>query len=342
VNLFIAEDQLIFSCTNSLFAEDNSILNCVNSLIAEDNSILNCVNSLIAEDKSILSCVNSLIAEDKSILNYANSLNIVVVSIGWDRGMKMEFIVVKNDEEMSRLAAKHIIGQIRKYPNLVLGLATGSTPKGIYQKLIDEHQVNGTSYRQVQTVNLDEYVGLTPSDLNSYHHYMNEQLFNHVDIQKGNTYIPNGKADDFVRECSRYERIVKELGVDIQILGIGVNGHIGFNEPGTSFQSQTHIVELTNSTRIANSRLFDYLEEVPAHAITMGIQSILHSKEILLLASGIHKAEAMKQLVSGIQSENFPASALHNHLHVTVIADEDAWSLCKGMDEKGQFSIRIK
>lgn len=237
----------------------------------------------------------------------------------------MKLIRTENYAEMSLEAGKIIVEKIRTNPSLTLGLATGSTPKGLYDYLIQDHEKNGTTYKQVKSVNLDEYIGLPAQDPNSYHYFMRQNLFNHLDISEDHTHIPNGSAHDLEQECLRYEHLIRELGgVDLQILGIGQNGHIGFNEPGTSFSSRTHIVTLAENTREANSRFFNSLEEVPTHAITMGIASILGSKEILLLVSGENKAEALLKFMNGEISEDFPASALKHHENVTVIADRDA------------------
>ncbi|MRG84936.1 glucosamine-6-phosphate deaminase [Salinibacillus xinjiangensis] len=249
----------------------------------------------------------------------------------------MKIVAVKNYDEMSEYAAHLLIKQITQKPSTVLGLATGSTPTGTYERLIQDHKDNQTSYEQVRTVNLDEYVGLSPDDPNSYRYFMEKNLFKHINVRPENTYIPNGKAESLEQECTDYEKLVQELGVDVQILGIGVNGHIGFNEPGTSFQSKTHIVKLAESTRQANARFFDSMDEVPTSAITMGIESILKSKEIVLLVSGKNKAGAMKQLVTREIDESFPASALHQHPNVTVIADSDALAECK--DLKGSLQM---
>ncbi|NYE03672.1 glucosamine-6-phosphate deaminase [Bacillus niacini] len=237
----------------------------------------------------------------------------------------MKLIRTENYAEMSVEAGKIIVDKIRSNPSLTLGLATGSTPKGVYNYLIQDHKADGTSYQQMKSVNLDEYIGLMAQDTNSYHYFMRQNLFNHIDINENQTHIPNGAADDLEQECVRYEQLIKELGgVDLQLLGIGQNGHIGFNEPGTPFSSRTHIVTLAENTRIANSRFFNSLEEVPTHALTMGIASILESKEILLLISGEKKAEALLKFMNGDISEEFPASALKHHQNVTVIADRDA------------------
>lgn len=237
----------------------------------------------------------------------------------------MKIIRTEDYAEMSLQAGKLMAEKIRSNPRITLGLATGSTPKGLYQYLIKDHQENGTSYQDVKSVNLDEYIGLPANDVNSYLYFMRENFFNHVDINQNQTYVPNGAASDLDQECVRYEALIKELGgVDLQILGIGQNGHIGFNEPGTAFTTRTHIVTLDESTRQANSRFFNSIDEVPTHALSMGIASILDSKEIILLASGEAKAKALAQLMNEGISEDFPASALKNHPNVTIIADKDA------------------
>lgn len=242
--------------------------------------------------------------------------------------MTIQIIKTANYEEMSRIAAEKIINLVKNKPNAELGLATGGTPEGLYKLLIQDHQLNGTSYKQVKTVNLDEYIGLKKDDPNSYYTFMTEKLFKHIDILPENTHVPNGMAADIDAEAERYENFIHEIGgVDLQILGIGHNGHIAFNEPGTSFQSKTHVIDLAENTRQANARYFDSIDAVPTKAITMGIQTIMDSKEIILLVSGASKAEALKQLIHGEITEQFPASVLRKHNHVTIIADEAALQL---------------
>lgn len=237
----------------------------------------------------------------------------------------MEIIKVANYEEMSTVAGKRIAERVRNNPNIVLGLATGSTPQGVYQYLIHDFKINGTSYKNVTSVNLDEYVGMDPEDPNSYHYFMRKNLFDHINMVNENVHVPNGVANNLDEECIRYEQGIKELGgIDLQLLGIGENGHIGFNEPGTPFSSRTHIVTLSENTRKANSRFFASIEDVPKQAITMGIATILDSREILLLASGEKKAKAVARLVKQGISEDFPASSLKQHKNVTIIADQDA------------------
>jgi glucosamine-6-phosphate deaminase len=237
----------------------------------------------------------------------------------------MKMIEAKNFQEMSAIAAKYIIEKVRANPSIHLGLATGGTPVGIYANLIADHQKNGTSYRKITTFNLDEYVGLSGENPNSYRYYMDNQLFNHIDIEKAKTNVPRGDVADIQKECADYEELMENLGgIHLQILGIGSNGHIGFNEPGTSFDSKTHIVKLAPSTLEANARYFNSLEEVPTEAVTMGIATIMKSKEILLLISGESKNEALFKLLNGVVDESFPASVLKNHPCVTIIADEEA------------------
>lgn len=243
------------------------------------------------------------------------------------RGIMMKIIKVKDYEQLSNTAAKFIIERVKNKPNIVLGLATGGTPEGTYKNVIQDHQQNGTSYEQVATFNLDEYIGLPGSDKNSYRYYMNEHLFNHINVKKENTHIPNGEVSNVNQECEDYEGRIQQIGgIDLQILGIGENGHIGFNEPGTAFNSRTHVIGLTEETRQANARYFSSIESVPTHAITMGIGTIMEAKEIVLLASGEKKREAMKKLILGEVTEEFPASILQKHKNVTIIADEAALS----------------
>jgi glucosamine-6-phosphate deaminase len=237
----------------------------------------------------------------------------------------MRIIEVKDYQQMSNRAAEFIIEKVVQNPSIKLGLATGGTPIGTYKSLIEDHIMNGTSYQKVTTFNLDEYMGLSGDNKNSYRYFMNNQLFNYIDMNKAKTNIPSGIAADFQEECNRYEDLIaKHGGVDLQILGIGSNGHIGFNEPGTSFDSKTHIVKLAPSTIQANARFFNRIEEVPTKAITMGIATIMKSKEILLLVSGEKKKEALFRLLNGKINESFPASVLKNHPCVTIIADKAA------------------
>jgi len=248
----------------------------------------------------------------------------------------MKVLEVKDYQEMSSLAARIIIEKVQTKPDAKLGLATGGTPIGLYKELIQDYRSNGTSYESVCTYNLDEYVGMDPEDSNSYRYFMEENLFAHINVPESQIHIPDGTAEDLKAECERYDaELNRGEGVDIQILGIGSNGHIGFNEPGTSFSSHTHVVKLAETTRKANARFFQRLEEVPTQAITMGIASILKAKQILLLVSGINKADVMKQLLTTNEvDEQLPASALKNHPNVMILADEEALSLIKTEDLK--------
>lgn len=237
----------------------------------------------------------------------------------------MEIIKVKDYEEMSEKAANIVIEHMKSLKRPVIGFATGSTPIGLYNCLVKKYQQKEVSFKHVTTFNLDEYVGLPKENKNSYHYYMHENLFQHVDIQPENVHIPNGMAEDLEQECMTYDRLISKNKIDIQILGLGLNGHIGFNEPGTSFKSRTHIVKLDQSTRKANARFFQSIDEVPTKAITMGIETIMESKKILLLVSGKKKADALARLLGNSDiSEEFPASILRQHNDVTVIADEEA------------------
>ncbi|MQR94718.1 glucosamine-6-phosphate deaminase [Fictibacillus phosphorivorans] len=243
----------------------------------------------------------------------------------------MRILEVKDYHEMSSIAARIIIEKVQSKPDTKLGLATGGTPIGLYKELIQDYRSNGTSYERVCTFNLDEYVGIDADDSNSYRYFMEENLFAHINVPQSHIHIPDGTAEDLKAECERYDvELSQAEGVDIQILGIGSNGHIGFNEPGTSFYSNTHIVELDETTRKANARFFERLEDVPKQAITMGIASILKAKQILLLVSGINKAEVMKQLLTTDEvDEQLPASALKVHPDVMILADEEALSSYK-------------
>lgn len=239
----------------------------------------------------------------------------------------MKVIIAKDYEDMSDKAFEVMAEVVKKNPRAVLGLATGSTPLGLYRRMVEDHEKNGTSYREIRTVNLDEYAGLDYSSDQSYVYFMRENLFDHVDIDLKNTNIENGKAADRQAECDRYNRLLAETQQDIQLLGIGSNGHIAFNEPGTPFGSVTHIVDLTESTIKDNSRLFDSIDEVPRQAFTMGLKNIMNAKKVLILANGANKAKAVYGLVKGQVTENVPASVLQLHPDCTLIVDEAAAAL---------------
>ncbi|UNT92812.1 glucosamine-6-phosphate deaminase [Allobaculum sp. Allo2] len=234
----------------------------------------------------------------------------------------MKVIVTKDYDELSKEAFKVMKEVLDARPDAVLGLATGSSPEGLYAEMVKDHKENGTSYKDVHTYNLDEYVGIDRNDPQSYYTFMNDHLFSHVDIDPANTHVPYGSTAE---DAKAYDDQVK--GVDIQLLGIGRNGHIGFNEPGTPFDERTHIVELTESTRDANKRFFDDdINKVPTHAITQGIGTVMDAKKILLVANGESKADAVKAMVEGPVDTACPASVLQNHPDVVVIIDEAAAS----------------
>lgn len=221
---------------------------------------------------------------------------------------------------LSRRAADILLGAIREDPRLVLGLPTGRTPVGMYDRVITECSRAYHCFREVTTFNLDEYAGIPREHPGSYFNYMKHHLFDHVDIDPANAHIPHGDAPDLDAECARYEREIADAGsLGLTFLGLGQNGHIGFNEPGTPFDSRTRVVELSHSTRIANADLFTD-RKVPTHALTIGIATILESKRIILLASGESKRDAIARLESGAIDESFPASALWKHRECTVLA----------------------
>ncbi|AOZ89190.1 glucosamine-6-phosphate deaminase [Bacillus xiamenensis] len=240
----------------------------------------------------------------------------------------MNIIEFADKDQLGKEAAAFIARTIKSKADAVLGLATGGTPIDTYKELIRLHQAEKLSFKQTRTVNLDEYVGLDPNHENSYMTYMRRHLFDHIDLPKDQYFLPNGAASQLEEECLRYDQLIEDLGgIDLQLLGIGQNGHIGFNEPGTPFDSKTHVVQLDEHTRKANARYFSSIDEVPTHAITMGIASILSSKKILLLASGKSKAEVIQYLEQTDVHPDFPASALKLHQDVTIFIDREAGSL---------------
>lgn len=241
----------------------------------------------------------------------------------------MKVIITKDYDEMSQKAFEVMASVVKSNPEAVIGLATGSTPIGLYKNMIKDHNENGTSYKKIKTVNLDEYAGLDVTSDQSYVYFMRDNLFNHIDIDLKNTNIENGKAADREAECARYNALLETMQQDIQVLGIGSNGHIAFNEPGTPFGSVTHIVNLTESTIKDNSRLFRSIDEVPRQAFTMGLKNIMNAKKILILANGANKAKAVYGLVKGEVTENVPASILQLHPDCTLVCDEAAAELIK-------------
>ncbi len=238
----------------------------------------------------------------------------------------MKIIVTKDYEEMSLKAFEVLKGVVKSKPYAVLGLATGTTPLGLYHNMIEDHKTHGTSYAHIRAVNLDEYQGLPKDHPQSYAYFMRENLFKHLDIEESNSYIENGTAKNEAEECARYNKLLSELPRDIQLLGLGSNGHIAFNEPNTPFDSETHVVELAESTVKDNARLFSDISEVPKKAFTMGIKQIMQAKQILILASGANKAEAVNKAVRGKVSEAVPASVLQLHNNCILIADKAAAS----------------
>lgn len=228
---------------------------------------------------------------------------------------------------MSRQAANIVSAQMILKPNCVLGLATGSSPVGTYAQLVEWHKKGDLSFREVTTVNLDEYRGLSGSHDQSYRYFMQHNLFDHVDVRSEYTFVPDGLAADPAAECARYDSFVRSLGcADLQLLGVGRNGHIGFNEPGESFVVKTHVVELAESTIEANARFFASADEVPRQALTMGIGVIMSARKILLVASGADKADAVAGMVKGPVTPWLPASILQLHNDVTLVADKAALS----------------
>ena len=232
----------------------------------------------------------------------------------------MKFIKVDTYEKLSRQAANIISAQVIMKPDSVIGLATGSSPVGTYRQLIDWYNKGDIDFSEVISINLDEYVGLTESDEQSYRYFMQENLFDHVNIRRENTYVPNGCAADLDRECAEYDaRITRMGGIDLQLLGIGLDGHIGFNEPGDAFIKSTHVVDLHESTIQANARFFNSVDEVPRQAVTMGMVSIMQAKKILLIANGPAKKEILEKAFFGPITPAIPASILQLHPDITVV-----------------------
>ncbi|VYU14328.1 glucosamine-6-phosphate deaminase [Clostridium tertium] len=240
----------------------------------------------------------------------------------------MKIIITKNYEELSKVAANEMAETIKSNPKAILGLATGGSPIGMYKELIRMNKGGEIDFSTITTVNLDEYVGLSGEHTQSYRYFMNDNLFNHINIDKKNTYVPNGLAENIEAECKNYDAKIAELGgTDVQLLGIGNNGHIAFNEPDQELVAGTHLTGLTEDTIKANARFFDSIDEVPKTALTMGLGGIMKSKKIIVIASGEGKAEAVKAMVNGKISTNMPASMLQMHRDVVVIVDEAAAKL---------------
>lgn len=240
---------------------------------------------------------------------------------------RMKIIAAKDYQDMSRKAANILSAQVIIKPASVLGLATGSSPLGTYQQMIEWYQKGDIDFSQVRTINLDEYKGLGPDNPQSYFYYMYENFFKHINIDLKNVYIPNGLEEDIDQECTRYDHIISSLGgIDVQLLGLGNNGHIGFNEPYESFTHTTHCVKLAQSTIDANTRFFASSEDIPRYAYTMGIGNIMSANKIVLIVSGEGKAQILKEVIKGPILPTVPASILQLHKDVTVVADYDALS----------------
>ena len=236
----------------------------------------------------------------------------------------MKVIKVDSYEKLSRQAANILSAQVILKPNAVLGLATGSSPVGTYAQLIKWYEKGDIDFSNVTTVNLDEYCGLSPENDQSYRYFMNTNFFDHVNVNMEKTNVPNGLAADPASECERYDALIESLGgIDVQLLGIGHNGHIGFNEPDEAFEKTTHVVELKQSTIDANARFFEDKSQVPTHAITMGIKSIMNARKILLIANGKDKKEILEKALFGPVTPEVPASILQLHPDLTVICNVD-------------------
>lgn len=233
----------------------------------------------------------------------------------------------KDYADMSRKAANIISAQVIMKPDCVLGLATGSTPIGLYQQLVAWYEKGDLDFSEVRTVNLDEYKGLSRENDQSYYYFMHHNLFDHVNLPAENSHLPNGMEPDSDKECRRYSELIRSMGgVDLQLLGIGHNGHIGFNEPGDAFDNDVHCVDLTQSTIEANKRFFASADDVPKQAYTMGIKTIMQVKKILIVASGEDKAAIVRDAFFGPITPKVPASVLQLHNDVTLVADEAALS----------------
>lgn len=243
-------------------------------------------------------------------------------------GRDMIVYRARDFHDMSRKAANILSAQVILKPSCVLGLATGSSPIGVYAQLIEWYKKGDIDFSEVRTINLDEYRGLSANDEKSYRYFMNVNYFEHINIRPENTFVPNGLERDADKECIRYEELIRSLGgIDMQLLGLGHNGHIGFNEPGAAFEAYTHCVTLTDSTREANKRFFGSKDEVPTQAYTMGIKTIMQSRRIVVIVSGGSKAEMVKRALFGPITPEVPASALQLHNNVTLVGDAAALAL---------------
>lgn len=238
-------------------------------------------------------------------------------------------VIIGTEEQLSEMIANEFINQVNAKSNSVLGLATGTSPLGVYANLVKANKEGKVSFKNVATFNLDEYIGLDGTHNQSYRYFMNTNLFDHIDINKEKTHVLKG-VGDYEAYAKQYDDEIASFGgIDLQILGIGSDGHIAFNEPGTSFDSLTHIAELAESTIVDNSRLFNDISEVPTKAMTMGLKSIMNAKKIVLIATGKNKAKAIKNLLCGPKTEDVPCSILQDHPDCTIYVDEAAYSLVK-------------
>lgn len=239
----------------------------------------------------------------------------------------MEVIILPTEHDVSELVATRLQNLIAKKPDSVIGLPTGATPLQVYKKLIQSFKENKIDFQKITTFNLDEYLGLGPKDPNSYFSFMKEVFFDHININIHNTHVLDGLTVDVAKECDQYENSIHHAGgIDLQLLGIGHDGHIAFNEPGSALRSRTRIKALTKETRQANSKYFGSLDHVPTHVLTMGVETILEAKECLLMAFGEHKSRAIAKMVEGAISSSCPASALQFHPNTKIIIDEQAAS----------------
>jgi len=237
----------------------------------------------------------------------------------------MQLTIVESLEELGRKAAAIIAEEIQRKPDLVLGLATGSSPIPLYQELIRLNRAGEIDCSAVRTFNLDEYVGLDPSHDQSYRHFMNTELFDQINIDKANTHVPDGRAADLEAGCAEYEEKIRAAGgIDVQVLGIGRNGHVAFNEPGSSLDSRTRVVDLTEDTINANARFFETKEDVPTRAVSMGIGTVMEARKIVLVANGANKIQALHDAIEGPVTPDCPASALQGHPDVTFVVTRDA------------------
>ncbi len=240
----------------------------------------------------------------------------------------MQIIKTRDYDHMSRMAANIIAAQVIMKPDCVLGLATGSTPVGTYEELVRRYDKGELDFSTVTSINLDEYKGLSPENDQSYRYFMNTHLFSHVNIDPEKTYVPNGLEPDSEKACAAYNAVIRQAGgIDLQLLGLGHNGHIGFNEPSDIFEKETHCVDLTQSTIDANSRFFASMDEVPKQAYTMGIGTIMQAKKVLVVVSGKAKAQIVKDAFFGPCTPQVPASILQLHSDVILVGDEEALSL---------------